>query len=167
MAALNWKSLFGFCWILLLVDHSSSFPVVGPIADMQPQTVCFYVVVSKAILLCFLDTSTTLAPQTVSQRWSHLKGVTKSSSALSGELKKERRWESFLWVLPVCAILHLLIVLPPHCFQLCFDYQFDSAEEPHKISCHCGAPECRKWINWGRTKIHENDKSKHIPCYSV
>ncbi|XP_041659164.1 histone-lysine N-methyltransferase 2C isoform X2 [Cheilinus undulatus] len=31
--------------------------------------------------------------------------------------------------------------------ELCFDYQFDSVEGQHKIACHCGAPECRKWIN--------------------
>ncbi|XP_044075820.1 histone-lysine N-methyltransferase 2C isoform X7 [Siniperca chuatsi] len=31
--------------------------------------------------------------------------------------------------------------------ELCFDYQFDAAEGQHKIACHCGAPECRKWIN--------------------
>ncbi|XP_047445437.1 histone-lysine N-methyltransferase 2C isoform X4 [Mugil cephalus] len=31
--------------------------------------------------------------------------------------------------------------------ELCFDYQFDTAEGQHKITCHCGAPECRKWIN--------------------
>ncbi|XP_076001014.1 histone-lysine N-methyltransferase 2C isoform X3 [Genypterus blacodes] len=31
--------------------------------------------------------------------------------------------------------------------ELCFDYQFDTAEGQHKIACHCGAPECRKWIN--------------------
>nr|XP_019959050.1 PREDICTED: histone-lysine N-methyltransferase 2C isoform X3 [Paralichthys olivaceus] len=31
--------------------------------------------------------------------------------------------------------------------ELCFDYQFDTAEVQHKIACHCGAPECRKWIN--------------------
>ncbi|XP_062260006.1 histone-lysine N-methyltransferase 2C isoform X1 [Platichthys flesus] len=31
--------------------------------------------------------------------------------------------------------------------ELSFDYQFDTAEGHHKIACHCGAPECRKWIN--------------------
>ncbi|XP_060900714.1 histone-lysine N-methyltransferase 2C isoform X1 [Labrus mixtus] len=31
--------------------------------------------------------------------------------------------------------------------ELCFDYQFDIAAGQHKIACHCGAPECRKWIN--------------------
>uniref|UniRef100_UPI003AAECAA4 histone-lysine N-methyltransferase 2C isoform X1 n=1 Tax=Centroberyx gerrardi TaxID=166262 RepID=UPI003AAECAA4 len=31
--------------------------------------------------------------------------------------------------------------------ELCFDYQFDTADGQHKIACHCGAPECRKWIN--------------------
>ncbi|XP_070774430.1 histone-lysine N-methyltransferase 2C [Enoplosus armatus] len=31
--------------------------------------------------------------------------------------------------------------------ELCFDYQFDTAQGQHKIACHCGAPECRKWIN--------------------
>lgn len=31
--------------------------------------------------------------------------------------------------------------------ELCFDYQLDAVEGQHKIACHCGAPECRKWIN--------------------
>ncbi|KAM8728163.1 histone-lysine N-methyltransferase 2C isoform 1-T1 [Acanthopagrus schlegelii] len=31
--------------------------------------------------------------------------------------------------------------------ELCFDYQFDTVDSQHKIACHCGAPECRKWIN--------------------
>ncbi|XP_032387901.1 histone-lysine N-methyltransferase 2C isoform X4 [Etheostoma spectabile] len=31
--------------------------------------------------------------------------------------------------------------------ELCFDYQFDTVEGQNKIACHCGAPECRKWIN--------------------
>ncbi|XP_044224947.1 histone-lysine N-methyltransferase 2C isoform X3 [Thunnus albacares] len=31
--------------------------------------------------------------------------------------------------------------------ELCFDHQFDTVEGQHKIACHCGAPECRKWIN--------------------
>lgn len=53
MAALNWRSLVCLLWNLLLVEHSSSFPVVGPIADMQPQTLCFYVAVSTAIFLLF------------------------------------------------------------------------------------------------------------------
>lgn len=53
MAALNWKILVCPLWILLSVENSSSYPVVGPIADMQPQTLCFYVVVSKAISSLF------------------------------------------------------------------------------------------------------------------
>lgn len=35
-------------------------------------------------------------------------------------------------------------------FQLCFDYQLECVEGQHKTACHCGAPECRKWINWGK-----------------
>uniref|UniRef100_A0A3B4A3F7 Post-SET domain-containing protein n=1 Tax=Periophthalmus magnuspinnatus TaxID=409849 RepID=A0A3B4A3F7_9GOBI len=31
--------------------------------------------------------------------------------------------------------------------ELCFDYQLDSVEGQHTIACHCGASECRKWIN--------------------
>ncbi|XP_056148692.1 histone-lysine N-methyltransferase 2C [Lampris incognitus] len=31
--------------------------------------------------------------------------------------------------------------------ELCFDYQFDTVDGQHQIACHCGAPECRKWIN--------------------
>lgn len=117
--------------------------------------------------------------QTVLLRWSHLKGVTKSSSAAFAELKKERRWISFLCLdflhtqlnehtCPKCKCDVQTLMFPFFFFsfpQLCFDYQFDTAEGQHKIACHCGAPECRKWINWGNTK---NNKSKCIPClYSV
>lgn len=35
-------------------------------------------------------------------------------------------------------------------FQLCFYYQLECVEGQHKTACHCGAPECRKWINWGK-----------------
>ncbi|XP_072297616.1 histone-lysine N-methyltransferase 2C isoform X2 [Eucyclogobius newberryi] len=31
--------------------------------------------------------------------------------------------------------------------ELCFDYRLDSVEGQQTIACHCGAPECRKWIN--------------------
>ncbi|XP_057712545.1 histone-lysine N-methyltransferase 2C isoform X1 [Corythoichthys intestinalis] len=31
--------------------------------------------------------------------------------------------------------------------ELCFDHQFDPVASQHKVACHCGAPECRKWIN--------------------
>ncbi|XP_077470695.1 histone-lysine N-methyltransferase 2C isoform X2 [Stigmatopora argus] len=31
--------------------------------------------------------------------------------------------------------------------ELCFDHQFDPVATQHKVACHCGAPECRKWIN--------------------
>uniref|UniRef100_H3DCP4 [histone H3]-lysine(4) N-methyltransferase n=1 Tax=Tetraodon nigroviridis TaxID=99883 RepID=H3DCP4_TETNG len=31
--------------------------------------------------------------------------------------------------------------------ELCFDYQLECVEGQHKTACHCGAPECRKWIN--------------------
>ncbi|XP_046884031.1 histone-lysine N-methyltransferase 2C isoform X4 [Hypomesus transpacificus] len=31
--------------------------------------------------------------------------------------------------------------------ELCFDYKFDSVDDQDKIPCHCGAPNCRKWIN--------------------
>ncbi|XP_029971030.1 histone-lysine N-methyltransferase 2C isoform X3 [Salarias fasciatus] len=31
--------------------------------------------------------------------------------------------------------------------ELCFDYQFDAVDERHRMACHCGAAECRKWIN--------------------
>lgn len=55
-------------------------------------------------------------------------------------------------------------------FQLCFDYQLECVEGQHKTACHCGAPECRKWINWGKEwqqKKIKTDKSKHIPCRDV
>ncbi|XP_048118756.1 histone-lysine N-methyltransferase 2C isoform X1 [Alosa alosa] len=31
--------------------------------------------------------------------------------------------------------------------ELCYDYKFDQADDQHKIPCHCGAVNCRKWIN--------------------
>lgn len=52
-------------------------------------------------------------------------------------------------------------------FQLCFYYQLECVEGQHKTACHCGAPECRKWINWGKEWQKKNDKSKHIPCRDV
>lgn len=104
--------------------------------------------------------STTPVPPTVLLRWSHLKEVTKSSSAASAGLQKERRWASFH-----CTAARMKgpdLNLPP-VFQLCLDYQLDSVEGQHKTACHCGAPECRKWINWGK----KPDKSKHIPWRDV
>lgn len=35
-------------------------------------------------------------------------------------------------------------LLPP---QLTYDYQFDFEDDQHKIPCHCGAWNCRKWMN--------------------
>lgn len=32
--------------------------------------------------------------------------------------------------------------------QLCYDYKFDFEDDQHKIPCHCGAVNCRKWMNW-------------------
>lgn len=32
-------------------------------------------------------------------------------------------------------------------FQLCYDYKFDFEDDQHKIPCHCGAVNCRKWMN--------------------
>lgn len=32
-------------------------------------------------------------------------------------------------------------------FQLSYDYKFDIEDDSHKISCMCGAPNCRKWMN--------------------
>lgn len=46
-------------------------------------------------LLWFSGISTTLVPPTVLLRWSHLKEGTKSLSAVSAGLQKERRWASF------------------------------------------------------------------------
>ena len=34
------------------------------------------------------------------------------------------------------------------CGQLCYDYKFDFEDDQHKIPCHCGAVNCRKWMNW-------------------
>ncbi|XP_041698132.1 histone-lysine N-methyltransferase 2C isoform X5 [Coregonus clupeaformis] len=31
--------------------------------------------------------------------------------------------------------------------ELCFDYQYDCVDGQHKIACHCGTADCRKWIN--------------------
>lgn len=31
--------------------------------------------------------------------------------------------------------------------QLCYDYKFDFEDDQHKIPCHCGAVNCRKWMN--------------------
>lgn len=31
--------------------------------------------------------------------------------------------------------------------ELSYDYKFDLEDESHKISCMCGAPNCRKWMN--------------------
>lgn len=47
------------------------------------------------MLLWFSGMLTTLVPPTVLLRWSHLKEVTKSLSAVSAGLQKERRWASF------------------------------------------------------------------------
>lgn len=33
-------------------------------------------------------------------------------------------------------------------FQLSYDYKFDIEDDAHKIMCMCGAPNCRKWMNW-------------------
>ncbi|KAJ8978543.1 hypothetical protein NQ317_009486 [Molorchus minor] len=30
---------------------------------------------------------------------------------------------------------------------LSYDYKFDIEDDQHKISCMCGAPNCRKWMN--------------------
>ena len=32
--------------------------------------------------------------------------------------------------------------------QLMYDYKFDFEDDQHKIPCLCGAPNCRKWMNW-------------------
>lgn len=31
--------------------------------------------------------------------------------------------------------------------ELAYDYKFDIEDDQHKISCMCGAPNCRKWMN--------------------
>ncbi|XP_043922826.1 histone-lysine N-methyltransferase 2C [Protopterus annectens] len=31
--------------------------------------------------------------------------------------------------------------------ELCYDYKFDFEDDQHKIPCHCGALNCRKWMN--------------------
>ncbi|XP_068593242.1 histone-lysine N-methyltransferase 2C-like isoform X2 [Cebidichthys violaceus] len=31
--------------------------------------------------------------------------------------------------------------------ELSYDYKFDLEDDQHKISCHCGAVNCRKWMN--------------------
>nr|XP_054592167.1 histone-lysine N-methyltransferase 2C isoform X4 [Nothobranchius furzeri] len=31
--------------------------------------------------------------------------------------------------------------------ELCYDYKFDLEDDQHKIPCHCGAMNCRKWMN--------------------
>ncbi|XP_055277571.1 histone-lysine N-methyltransferase 2C isoform X4 [Moschus berezovskii] len=31
--------------------------------------------------------------------------------------------------------------------ELCYDYKFDFEDDQHKIACHCGAMNCRKWMN--------------------
>lgn len=39
------------------------------------------------------------------------------------------------------------LFFPPHTPQLTYDYQFDFEDDQHKIPCHCGAWNCRKWMN--------------------
>ncbi|KAJ8337048.1 hypothetical protein SKAU_G00382680 [Synaphobranchus kaupii] len=31
--------------------------------------------------------------------------------------------------------------------ELCYDYKFDLEDDQHKFPCHCGAVNCRKWMN--------------------
>ncbi|XP_045909761.1 histone-lysine N-methyltransferase 2C-like [Micropterus dolomieu] len=31
--------------------------------------------------------------------------------------------------------------------ELSYDYKFDLEDDQHKIPCHCGAVNCRKWMN--------------------
>uniref|UniRef100_A0A8C6TPZ9 Post-SET domain-containing protein n=1 Tax=Neogobius melanostomus TaxID=47308 RepID=A0A8C6TPZ9_9GOBI len=31
--------------------------------------------------------------------------------------------------------------------ELSYDYKFDFEDDQHKIPCHCGAVNCRKWMN--------------------
>lgn len=87
-------------WSVFLWIVTGSFSYSFSSCTMQPQSIWFYGMV-KQFLFCFSDTSTTLAPPTVLPRWSHLKGVTKSSSALSAELKKERRCDIF-YLIAIC-----------------------------------------------------------------
>lgn len=102
-----WKKKFHLLVSCLLVWSVFLWIVIGLFScsfgscTMQPRSIWFYGMV-KQFLFCFSDTSTTLAPPTVLPRWSHLKGVTKSSSALSAELKKERRCDIF-YLIAICA----------------------------------------------------------------
>lgn len=58
----------------------------------------------------------------------------------------------FMWMF-VCGVqLWCSRVSSCLALQLCFDYQFDTVDGQHKIACHCGAPECRKWINRAKWK---------------
>lgn len=34
--------------------------------------------------------------------------------------------------------------------QLTYDYKFDFEDDENKIACLCGAPNCRKWMNWNK-----------------
>lgn len=38
-------------------------------------------------------------------------------------------------------------------FQLTYDYKFDFEDEENKIPCLCGAPNCRKWMNWDMRSV--------------
>lgn len=42
----------------------------------------------------------------------------------------------------------VLISLSFSLLQLTYDYKFDFEDDQHKIPCLCGAPNCRKWMNW-------------------
>lgn len=45
-------------------------------------------------------------------------------------------------------------------FQLTYDYKFDFEDDQHKIPCLCGAPNCRKWMNWFVTTLVQ-----HLRCW--
>lgn len=44
-------------------------------------------------------------------------------------------------------LIRLAVTLSLFSFQLTYDYQFDFEDDQHKIPCHCGAWNCRKWMN--------------------
>lgn len=45
---------------------------------------------------------------------------------------------------PFCVFLSVSSLMEQ---KLTYDYQFDFEDDQHKIPCHCGAWNCRKWMN--------------------
>lgn len=150
-------------WSVFLWIVTGSFSYSFSSCTMQPQSIWFYGML-KQFLFSFQIHQPLLRPQLCCRGGHIWKGLQNHHQLCPQNWKRRGGAISFTWLQYVHTTLHMLIFSP----SLSRSCVSTTSSTPWRVSTRSVATAELPSAGSGSTEAkHENDKSKHIPCYSV